>query len=285
MDLSLNLQKGQTYDQIISSNSTVSQFMKGQQISIGISINGHLSFYVKNTPPPYYDIEVTYKSLSMSMQLPQGNKQFSSEKNDGGDIFSSLLAEMKDRPFYIRITKKGEIKEVMGMDSLVSSMFAKFPQLTEEQKLQIKDQFMKAYGETAFRSNFKMFTAIFPDHPVDVGDKWIVNTQLSLPTEANITSTYQYKGSSNTIYTIHGISKIETANKDAYRETNGIPLKYDIKGTMVSDIKINKESGWIQEAQITQETSGNVQVKGTQKTPEGMTIPMTMNSKTRITSK
>jgi len=55
---------------------------------------------------------------------------------------------------------------------------------------------------------------------------------------------------------------------------NRMPMKYDMAGTMTSDIKIDKETGWVLNAKVNQSINGTVYVKGTSQ----MTIPMTMNN-------
>jgi hypothetical protein len=280
--LSLKLKKGETYQQLLISSGTVTQTVEDEKQSLIIGITGHISFLVKEIMDSVYLMEVMYKSLSMGIGLARGTQQFSSEKNDDQDVFSSLLAGMVNQPFRIKMTKKGDITEVSGLDTLVSGIFLKLPQVTEEQKLQIKDQFMKAYGEKAFKGNFKMMTAIFPDHPVSMGNKWDIHTQLELAMEASLSSTYEYMGDSGSVYRIHGNSKIETVNKDLYIQSNGVPLRYNLSGTMVSDISLDKESGWISEARISQEMSGDIEIKDNPKMPGGMIIPMTMKNKIEI---
>ena len=55
-----------------------------------------------------------------------------------------------------------------------------------------------------------------------------------------------------------------------------MPMKYDMSGSMSSEIKVDKETGWIIEATITQEITGDAYIKENPQIPEGMKIPMTM---------
>ena len=62
-----------------------------------------------------------------------------------------------------------------------------------------------------------------------------------------------------------------------------MPLKYDMAGTMTSDIKIDKKTGWTMSAKISQSIKGNAYVKDNPQMPGGMTIPMTISNDMTIT--
>ena len=62
----------------------------------------------------------------------------------------------------------------------------------------------------------------------------------------------------------------------------GMPLKYNLSGAISSEIKIDKQSGWIIEAHNNQDIAGEVQVQANPKMPMTMTIPMTMKNETVI---
>ncbi|MDE3182935.1 MAG: hypothetical protein KGM16_05905 [Bacteroidota bacterium] len=276
--LGLHLKKGETYYQVQNSKTTIVETVNGQDISIKMSVEGKTSFQVKDIVNENYQMEVVFKSLQMEMETPQKTVQFSSDKNDTTDIFSTLLSEMTNKPFTITLTKKGKVEEVHGLDNIFGHLLDKYPQLSQEQKQQIKDQLMKAYGEKAMKGSIEMITSIFPDNPVKKGDQWQISTQLEAGFPISVQSTYEYDGSTDSAFQLHGVGKMQTADKDAYIESNGMPLKYDLSGTLTSDIEIDKTSGWIFNATITQNMKGNAEVKDNPKVPGGMMIPMTIET-------
>jgi len=78
--LKLNLKKGEAYKQKMFSNAEVLQEVNGQKVNIMMTINGSMVYQVKTINEQGYEMEVTYESLTMSMQLPQGTMEFSSDK-------------------------------------------------------------------------------------------------------------------------------------------------------------------------------------------------------------
>ena len=276
--LGLHLDKGHTYYQLIHSQTRIGEAVNGQDIEIKMSIYGKTAYLVKDIVNGDYQMEVIFKSLEMDMESPQKKVQFSSEKNDTTDILSSLLSEMTNKAFTITLTKKGKVEDVNGLDNIFDHLLDKFSQLKQEQKQQIKDQLMKAYGAKAMKGSIEMVTSVFPDIPVKKGDQWNIMTQLESGFPISLQSEYQYNGSSDSTYLIHGVGKMNTADKEAYIESNGMPLKYDLSGTLESDIQIERNSGWISSATITEKMKGNMEVKDNPKIPGGMVIPMTIET-------
>lgn len=284
-DLKLNLETGKTYIQTTHSKSTVEQSVGGQQMTIGMGIKGTMNYLVKAVNADDFEMEVTYKSLMMTMQMPQGSMEFNSEKTGEQDILSKILSGMKDKPFRIRMLKNGKVKEVKDIELVFDGAFGHLPQVPEIQLKQIKDQILKAYGADAFKGNIEMVTAIFPDKPVAQSETWTVNTKLASGMEANMATVYKLTEKTADRILIQGDSKIATENKDAYIENNGMKMRYDLAGSMTSQIVIDPKTGWILEAKILQTLQGEAHIQESEQLPGGMTIPMTMKNDMQISGK
>jgi len=283
-DLKPNLEKGKEYKQITNSKVTIIQDLNGQQINMVMAIKGAMTFLVKSVNANDYNMEVKFEQLSMSMQMPQGTMEFSSEKNDENDIFSTILGAMKNKTFDVLMSKTGKIVEVRNVELLWETAINQFDQLPEMQKEQLKAQIVKSYGAKALKGNIEMVTAIYPDSPVNIGEKWTINTNIESGMSSKMTTIYELTDLTPNFALIKGNSTIETADKEAYIESNGMPIKYDLKGTMSSEIKVDKNTGWIVEATINQEIKGDTYIKENPKMPNGMKIPMTMKSEMVITN-
>lgn len=53
---------------------------------------------------------------------------------------------------------------------------------------------------------------------------------------------------------------------------------------MISKIKVDRNTGWILEAQMNQKIKGDAYIKGNSKIPNGMKVPMTMTNYIIITN-
>lgn len=275
-DLSLRLEKNKEYKQISNSKATVIQEFNGQKINIVMIISGTMTFLVKSITENGYVMDTKFEKLSMSLQMPQGTLDFSSEKNDANDIFSTILGAMKNKSFGVTMSKAGKITDVENVEALWETAINQFEHLPEMQKEQIKAQIIKAYGADALKGNIEMVTAIYPDKPVNRGDKWTIITNLESGMSAKMSTDYELADLTSDYALIKGNSTIETADKDAYVESNGMPMKYDLTGSMISEIKVDTNTGWIVEARINQEIKGDAYIKENPQVPNGMKIPMTM---------
>jgi len=283
IDMALHLEKGKEYSQNHNSQATVVQDINGLQMNVLMLIKGGMSCVVVAVNPHDYDLEVKYTNLSMTMELPsQGKIEFSSNDAHEQDIFSTLLSKMIGKTFNVTMAKNGKILEVKNIESLIESLFEEYTtHIPEEQLAQIKEQITKAYGAEAFKGNIEMTSAIFPDKPVNKGDTWTITTNLQSGIAALITTEYELADFDSTYAIITGNSVIKTEDTDI--EANDMPVKYDVTGSMISEIKINKETGWIVEANIKQEIKGDAYVQGNSQLPNGIKIPMIMETTTTIT--
>ncbi len=282
-ELSLSLEQGETYTQVSNAKATVIQEINGQVMNMEMVIKGKMTYLVENVSADGYELETKFDNLSMSMQTPQGAMDFSSEKDDETDIFSSILASMKNKSFTVNMSKQGKITEVTGVEKIWENAFDNFENLSEMQKEQIKAQVMQAYGAEALKGNTEMVTAIYPKEPVNEGDIWTIETNLESGMAAKMSTDYELVEVSDDFAFIKGNATIKTEDKDAYIENNGMPMKYDMEGTMTSEIKVDKKTGWIIEAKMHQEMQGVAHIKENPQMPEGMKIPMTMKNETLIT--
>lgn len=283
--LKLNLEKGKTYTQKMTANTSMNQTIEGRQLDSKIQITGMMAYTVTDIQNEMYEMEVSYKNLGLSMSLPSGTQQWSSDNKDESDIMSTILGSMIDQPFGIKLTTSGRVIEVKNIEVLFGHLFDKFPQLTQAQQEQLKAQLMKSYGEKAIKGNLEMCLAIFPDTPVTQGDTWKVNTRLESTMDARISTTYTFSDIQKSYYTISGVSDMKTVDSDTYFETNGMSIKYDLAGSMISEIKVNPQTGWVNESAVEQKMSGTAYILDGPNMPGGMEMPMSFTTLISVTEK
>ena len=282
--LGLRLEVGETYKQVTNSKVNIIQDLNGQEMEMTMVVGGSMSFLTKSADKNSYKMDATFEELKMSMEMPQGSVEFSSEKNDPNDVLSNVLGAMKSKAFEVVMSKTGKVEEVNNVEAVWESAIDQFGDLPALQKEQIRAQIMKAYGAEALRGNIEMVTAIYSNKAVKQGDKWTVETALESGMSAKVVTEYEYAGLTSEYALIKGNSTLETADKDAYIETNGMPLKYDLKGTMQSEIKVDKKTGWIIEAKIEQDIKGDTYIKANPQMADGLKIPMIMKSEMEVSN-
>ncbi len=282
VELLLNLEKGKTYRQTSQNRTIMSQQVESQTINVEMEFDVLMAMTVKDITEDGYIIKVQYEELKMVVKTPFASMVFSSESDDENDTFANVMNAMKDVSFEMVMNERGKIVEVRNIESLLQAGIDNLDGLDPMQKQQAMAQISQGFGEDTFKGNIEIATAIFPEHPVKAGDKWTIQTDNDAGMPTRVTSTYTLSELTQTHAVLTGNSQIETLEKDAFMETNGMQMQFDINGAMVSRITIDRATGWIVEGQISQEISGESIIRGNPMMPDGMVIPMTILNDTKI---
>lgn len=283
-ELTLNLEQGKTYKQKSTIKTSVSQDFNGQKIDLDMTIRGSMSFFVKSITPMGYSMDVKFEELGMLMQMPQGTIEFDSEKVDTDNIFSMVCGAMKNKAFEVTLNKQGKVTDIKNVEKLFEAAIDQFAEIPEAQKKQIRSQLKQAYGSEAMKGSIEMVTAIYPEKPVYKGDNWTINTNLQSTIPMQVSTAYEFVNVTPDFAFIKGTSSIKTTNPEAYIDSYGMLIKYDLTGSMLSEIKVDKNTGWIIEATINQEVIGNTYIKESAQTPDELKIPMLVLNETVITN-
>ncbi len=285
-NLILNLEQDKEYKQVTNSKMTIIQEFGGEQIEMKMDIQGGMTFLVKSANDQGYDMEVSYNKLSMTMESQFGSMVFDSDSNDEGDVFSNLLSQMQDKPFELTMSKKGKVTHIKNIEQLWESTINTLDHISEQEKEQIATQIKEAYGEEALMGNMEMVVGIFPAHPVTKNDKWTITTNLQSGMPAKMTTEYELIEVNSDYFILKGNSVIKTDEEDAYVESNGMSMRYELEGTMLSDIKLDRQTGWIIEAKAEQTIEGEAHIinQGDDK-DDSMRMPMTLKSEIIISDK
>jgi hypothetical protein len=276
----LKLVKGNTYYLVTSAHSVIKQTINGQLNNIDMTIDGKMSFKVLNADDSLYYMEVNYTKVGMKMVLATGTVAFDSDNKDTTNIMARIMSGITNKPFTASITKSGRIRSVENAENMISAMIDGIKGVPQAQKDQLKTQLTQSFGSSALKSNLQMSMAVLPETAIAKNDKWTIGTKLEGAMTAQISSVYQLIDVTPQSYVIHGSSTITTDNTAGYKTISNMPMKYNMKGIMASDIMVDKATGWISSSKMKQHIDGTVEIKDSPQVPGGLTFPMTVTSET-----
>jgi hypothetical protein len=284
-NLRLNLQQGETYYQNSKADISITQEIQGQTIDYSMTISGKMGFFIKEKGEDYYLMEIKYHSLAMKTVSPFGTMEVSTDKKgDTEDLMAGILTKMLTHSFEAKIDKAGSVEQIDNMDGIFTNLFEDYPDIPEMQKSQIKEQLKQSYGENSFKGNLQMITAIFPDKEVKVNDTWSKQVTMETSMAVLMDSEYTLKELTDEYALIYVSGTAKTSEDSEFQEMNGMPAKFDLSGNISGTMRINRETGWIEDSEVHQEFEGNVELGDSPQFPGGITIPMKMVNETMITN-
>lgn len=276
----LKLVKGNTYYLVTSAHSVIKQTINGQSNNIDMTIDGKMSFKVLNADDSLYYMEVNYTKVGMKMVLATGTVAFDSDNKDTTNVMARIMSGITNKPFTASITKSGRIRSVENAETMISAMIDGIKEVPQAQKDQLRTQLTQSFGSSALKSNLQMSMAVLPETAIAKNDKWTIGTKLEGAMTAQISSVYQLVDVTPQSYVIHGSSTITTDNTAGYKTISNMPMKYNMKGIMTSDIAVDKATGWISSSKMKQNIDGTVEIKDNPQVPGGLTFPMAVTSET-----
>jgi hypothetical protein len=276
----LKLIKGNSYYLSTSAHSVMKQTINGQVNNIDMTIEGKMSFKVLNADDSLYYMEVNYTKVGMKMQLPTGNVAFDSDTKDTTNIMARVMSGLTNKPFTATLTKSGRIRSIANAETMITSMIDGFKEVPPEKKEQLKNQLSQSFGSGALKSNLEMAISVLPETAVAKNDKWTIKNNLEGAMSAKVVFVYQLVDITPQSYVRHGNATLETDNTAGYKTISNMPMKYNMKGAMVSDVIVDKVTGWISSSKLKQNIDGTVEIKDNPQVPGGLTFPMSVTTET-----
>lgn len=276
-DLGLNLKESETYTQNYASVVKVIMDENGKKLSQNFDITGTLKFKVLKEHNDFYEMEVRYDKIIWRIYYSNGMFEYNSEKKKPDDVVSQILKNITKKTFQIKLTKKGRVSEINGLNVLIDSTIAQSMDLTDENIETMKSELKLSMGEDVMKANFEIASAIFPDKSVSTSDTWKILLEIDGDSPKEIETEYRLTNVAQMSYRLSGKSKISYPIKK-YHNIDGMEIKYDLTGSATSTILIDKETGWIIEANVEQNYSGKAHVRANYYSPGGL-FPMTISQK------
>jgi hypothetical protein len=282
---SMHLATGQTYYLVSNGTSSMMQSVNGSENKVNLALSFRMAFKVTGVKDTIYNMQASYEALEMKIHTADTTISIDSKKNDKPDTASALIAGMIGKPFGITLTAGGRVHSVENLDQLLNGVFDKYPELARAKKELIKNQFMRSFGENAFKGSIETGTAILQGSSVTKNYKWTINNTLTSPAKVNVTTVYQLVDITPDFYQVHGEGLMATDTTAKSAEINGMPVKYQLQGSTLIDVKIDKKTGWIIELDQKQLIEGTIEIQDNRKLPGRKMIPVLFNTEITTTGK
>lgn len=256
-DLKFNLVVGESYHQTMNAKSIINQVLSNKEIDMLMSMSGSMTYTVTNKEDDIFTIDVVYDSLSMGISAEGYDVVYNSESpKDTNDYISILLGALRDTKFGIKMTERGKIVDITNFEGLFDKAFETIKQLEPTVRKQLENNLKNSFGKENFKSSFETITAIFPPEPVDLGRQWKAESILNNNMPVKINTLYKFEKETDDNFVITGVGSLISYQPKNGEFNNTTPYTYQMTGTVGSEIKLDKNTCWINEATVKQEMKG-----------------------------
>lgn len=280
----LNLQKNKHYINNSTVTGKVIQTINGQPLEIITTIKSKVLFTVISITDSLYSMQVQYDSLSLRVELPNADLNFSAEKPSEKDFISAILSKIKGQPFRLTLSSTGRIISVDSIESIIKKAADNLSTIPADQRQQAAAQVTEAFGTAQFKATITASMQIYPPAPVAKAEVWEIDNiaEGRIKTARHIL--YNINQVTPQAYIIQGSAMINTIETDTGR-LNGMPVKYRLSGLGNARLTVDKVTGWVNSATIIQNLKGNAEILHNPNLPGGMLIPMTVTNTISVSNK
>lgn len=284
INLQFKLEEGKTYTQNTVMTTETKQSIAGNDQVIKQNASTITTMKLKETGADANTYTISYENISMGIDQGGGMMQnFNSDttKLDMVDPMSQIFSSLTGKDFEAKIDLSGKIIVVNGLEEIISGATSSMG----EQAGMIGEQISAGFGDSGLAKNMEMFTNIMPEEAVKVGSTW-TNKQFTasgLPLILN--NTFTLKSVSDGIATIDVKSNITVDADQSSTEIQGMKATYFMEGSRSGSLEMEVSTGFVASADINDEIIGSITIEANPQVPEGMNIPIEMNSNTSVTSK
>ncbi|MCH8534932.1 MAG: DUF6263 family protein [Flavobacteriaceae bacterium] len=277
IELGLDLKEGETYSYNSSVQMNLNQMMMGQEADVEMQMDAHMSFLNQGKNGSHSQLEGQYDYISFSTAMPQMQMKVSSDELDAENPMSSIFNQMVNQKFNFELSSTGRVHAVKGIEALLSKLIKDNEEISEMEKMQLEAQIQQTYGAEALSNNLETTFAIYPDKKVKIGDTWTVITQLQNDYPAQVKTTYTLVDFDDDYVYLEGEGEVATVEGEEAMEVNGMAFNFDLKGDHTSQIKLDRKTGWIIDAEILQNAKGSMTFANPPKGMEDQAVKMDMN--------
>jgi len=276
--LQLKLAKGKTYYQrTVIDQHMVQTVMNMQQVmdqSMGtglkmdvLDVDGQGNMRIRNT-----------YNWSMSKRTgPMGSLDYDSAKQPtppaGAEPFAALLGQ----GFVLRISPKGEVLDVNGVEELQAAVRKRLPPGAEaDPALGALNQFLDGKG---IKQMVESALSVYPDKPVEVGESWGKKRVMSPMFELTIDSKWTLQKREAGMATIAMTSSLRS-NADKPVEAGGMKMTFDLAGTQDGTLRMQEVTGLIVSGLAQQQLKGEIKLGDSAQGP--LVIPSVFDTKIKV---
>ena len=255
-NLSLKLEKNKLYKKTITSHTRIMYNDHVQAHEQNFNSVAKITFSVIDSSANGYKLEVRFKSLELS-ERPYVDMKTSANVEDTSDVLSFVLKWMSQKKFEISLDKYGLVTDITDIEPFWEAALEEFPHVSEVDKNLIRKDLRYAFGSAAMKEKIEIFTAIYPKHEINLGDKWNIKNDVEGILFSKRTSLFEFVESDRKFVKINGDAKSKGTQEFEFIQFEGLPMKCVYTSVIISSYRVDKNSGLSMDTRVVEARQGN----------------------------
>ncbi len=281
VQLQLTLPKGKTYYQKSTFDQHITQTIMNQQQVIDQSIGTGMKWDVLDVDGQgNMRIRQTFIWSAYKQTNPMGGIEYDSAKQTtptaGAESFAALLGQS----FVVKVTPKGEVLDVNGIEEMRAAVLKKLPAGTEE-NLGTSPAAMfldKNHIKEMVGANL----AIYPDKAVEPGQSWSKRQKITIGFGIITDTKWTLQKREGGVDVIAATASLRSDPNSPPMENAGMKMKFDITGTQEGTLRVEEATGLILSDQTKQQLKGNINILGAADATPMMSIPAVFDTTAKM---
>ena len=284
VDLRLRLKEGQTYKLTMTTAQQIDQEIQGTKQSVTQDFGFGLNYLVEKVDPASgaMRVKVTYEWTSATQMTPAGKTEFDSRTQKGPVPPAQRgFAALVGRGFGLTLNPFAGLSDVTGADAMVTAMVEQMDLPAGPERQAAEAAMRKQFNDESLKNTFDSM-AIFPEHPVDVGESWKRQATMKAMFTAIMDNTYTLRAREGGKATIAVESTIRPPEHPEPTEMGGAKLTFSLSGTQQGEFVIDEGTGWYVSGRISQDLGGTMTIVPPGGT-NGLDVPVKIATKITLT--
>ena len=283
VDLKLRLKAGEKHEMKMTQNQNIAQTMNGTEQKMTHTQEMVMGFDCLSVDANgVMDVEITYKSIKMTMEGPMGRMEFDSANPKPIDpnrpdqqMVAAMVSAMAGSKLQMKMTPTAKTSDIRGIKEMLAKIKEKM--MGSNPEMQRMDIFDKMFDEKQVKEMTSSMMGAFPAEPVAAGDTWYDTISMNFIMPIDIDTTYMLKQRKDGIAYIDSVAKMDMGDSSKPLEIDpNNKVSMQISGTMNATSEVDEKTGLARKSNITMNFSGVMKMGGNPQMPEGMTMPMTI---------
>jgi len=287
IDLKLRLKPGQKYGVRVITDQKISQTMQEQEQKIDYLTDMGMGFEVLAVDADgTASVKITYQTIRAKMSGTMGMIEYDSTETDAAvgeddtekQMIGQMFEGMVGLSFVMKVNTQGKVVEVKGFKEMMQQMAEKIGADDPAENEEIKEFLKNFLSEDKVKMMGSNMSLAFPSQPVGIGDSWTDKETMSVGFPIEIDNTYTLKESKNGVAIVDISSMMDLGENGASIEIGPMKMNMEMTGSVQGTSEINEASGWMIRSKMKMQLAGQMSIAPNEQMPEGMTVPMSIES-------